>query len=272
MEGYSLKEALEYVEFYPEYVELCNTIRELKKWLILVGDFSQLARIEKYLCSASPWNYKEIENKIASVNLTYKDLILPRDGDGSGARSIIGEEFFTALERAIEHGNQTAIETYAYGLAHRSGRMGRCLFGPDEEIGSELRAFLMQHKSELSKNTLMLLLLDGTPDEIFERSALREYESMCPEVHDLYLMGVILGKTELNDDSLTEDIIDRSDIKYEAFVQLADHVEESSFSKFCVGYCYHKGICVEQDLDKANHWLKCAASEGCYNAQIMMCK
>lgn len=265
MEGYSLDDALEYVKAYPGYVEILEQLKEKRKCLMLTGDLPKLAQIEYMIGEVSPWNYYEIEKKAKSVEPDFQKLHIPKNGDLHAVNvHTLSEDFLSILKEAIKHGNSYAADVYAYYLAHNDKGYGYCT--EDDEMGNKLEEFTDEYATHLGKRARLLKLLNKDAMDVFSPDAIRAIETECPEIRDMYDIRVFdVDLMQLDTMGLLTD--DENNLDRDAFVRLANRVNESSMAKYGIGYCYWYGIVVKEDEEKAVQWFRWAAAEGCCSAQ-----
>lgn len=231
--------------------------------LFLTGEVDKLAQIEKLLFSITPWNYREIKKLAQNIEVSGLNIYFPQGCNLSRISEVSSRFVSRFLKSSAEAGHKGAIEMYAYYMAHKHGMLGYTLFS--EKMSDELICFLEEHSSDLTARTLFLLLLNKPISEVLTPSAVKQYSPLCPEVNDMYDMGIVMGLVNLEDN-----IKDANIPRKEAYLRLAARAESSSFAKFCLGYCYDKGLLVEKNKSQAEQWFKWSAAEGCCCAQIML--
>lgn len=301
----SLAEAIQYLDDFPNYVEVRESLRHKRDWMVLLGDFSKLAKLEQLIYALSPWNYKAIEEEANKIKITPRIAYFPEDtlillDDKKDA------SYIKFLEVACEEKNPIAIDLYAKHLLSKEirsiegdyaslylerGKGGiRSEYGIFRcELSDKLGEFLTKYKNHLSPQFFLLHVINlALTNFKFTLSERYDPFSAPPQSYLLSEMQKSLSKYNRALDLSYKNKINSIDTKViplislifnannkkimraEALAKLINLVEESPLAKFCVGCCYGIGEIIEKDERKAEAWIQAAAVNKLYLANVVL--
>lgn len=171
----SLSDTVQYLVAFPEYVKVREALKHKRDWMVLSGEFSKLAKLERLAYALTPWNYESIEEEANKIKITPRIAYFPED-----TLILLDEKkdaaYIELLQAACEEKNPIAVDVYAryllceeircangdYALylarghgGHHSGLgIFRC------GLSDKLAAFLTRYKSYLSPQFFLLHVIN----------------------------------------------------------------------------------------------------------------